>query len=129
LGEIENGIMRPSAYGAVVLEVWEKLPTHYPNLQLDAFVVMPNHIHAIFVLVGSGFRPGPTQGKPLTEMVGAFKSFSRKINRMRQTRGRQVWQEDYFERIIHDEDELEAIREYIAQNPLAREEDRENLNR
>ena len=67
-GEIVNGEMQINEYGLIVWNPWEDLPRHYSNLVLDAFVVMPNHVHAIIVLVdeptvtGAGFKPAPTRG-------------------------------------------------------------------
>ena len=54
--------MRLNAAGCIVVASWDDLPIHYPNVQLDAFVVMPNHMHGIIVMstVGAGFKPAPT---------------------------------------------------------------------
>ncbi len=154
LGEISDSTMYLNSFGQAVEEVWNNLPNHYPNLELDAFVVMPNHVHAIFILttnVGPGLRPGlevanindadgegrptlrvgPTKNlkkrQPLTTMVGSLKSFSaRRINQIRGLTGVPLWQEDYYEHIIRNEDELNAIREYIFNNPLGWDKDEEN---
>ena len=56
-GAIVDGEMRLSAEGVRVVEVWASLPRHYPHVSLDAFVVMPNHVHGI-VTFGLGPRPG-----------------------------------------------------------------------
>ena len=61
LGEITNDEMNPSLFGRIAAECWDDLPNHYPHLILDAFVVMPNHVHGILVLddipVGAGLKP------------------------------------------------------------------------
>jgi len=49
-GEVRNGVVWLSAAGALVADVWMHLPTHFPNVRLDAFVVMPDHFHGILVL-------------------------------------------------------------------------------
>ena len=49
-GEIVDGIMRPSEAGKVIQQVWDTLPRHYANVDLDIFVIMPNHIHGIIVM-------------------------------------------------------------------------------
>ena len=68
-GEVSDGGMVLSAAGLIVQATWEGLPCHYPGLALDAFVVMPNHVHALVVLEGepggragrrAGFKPAPT---------------------------------------------------------------------
>ena len=51
-GAIVDGEMRPNDAGAMVRTVWDGLPTHYPGVERDAFVVMPNHVHGIIALTG-----------------------------------------------------------------------------
>ncbi len=92
LGEIRNGGMYLNDYGTIVKDCWHDLPRHYPNIELDAFVVMPNHAHGVVVLEGRVSDP-PLTDDPLTEVVRAFKSFSsRKINEVRGTPGLPIWQ-------------------------------------
>jgi REP element-mobilizing transposase RayT len=144
-GNIVAGDMRLNALGQLVEKCWYDLPAHYHRLQLDAFTVMPNHVHGIIVLnghlVGAGFKPAPTQegfnpvpqgmsshkrhGVP--EIVRAFKTFSaRGINRLRNTSGTPVWQRNYYEHVIRDEDALDRIREYIVTNSRRWRLDKEN---
>ena len=49
-GQIEAGIMRLSDLGEIVRSVWEAIPAHYQQVEIDEFVVMPNHIHGIIVI-------------------------------------------------------------------------------
>jgi REP element-mobilizing transposase RayT len=143
-GGIVDGKMRLNPLGDIVAACWHDLPNHYPHVQLDAFVIMPNHVHGIIVLldpgdVGAGLGPAPTtggvptshpkthRGHGLPEIVRAFKSFSaRRINEYRRTPGTPVWQRNYYEHIIRNERSLGRIREYIVNNPLQWELDREN---
>ena len=66
-GDVVGGVMRLNEAGQRVQSVWDDLPLHYPHLILDAFVVMPNHVHGIVVLKndaddkGAGLKPAPTQ--------------------------------------------------------------------
>lgn len=53
LGEIHAGEMRANDLGRIVLECWNALPRHFPEIELDAFAVMPNHVHGILVLRGN----------------------------------------------------------------------------
>ncbi len=123
-----------NAYGEIVREAWFDLPNHYAHVELDAFVIMPNHIHAIIVLVaepvGAGLKPAPTPAPtrhPLSEIVRALKTFSaRRINTRRGTPGAPVWQRNYYEHIVRNERSLDAIRRYIAENPLRWHLDRYN---
>jgi putative transposase len=61
-GVIENGTMRLNDAGCIVQAAWEELPAHYAGVKTDVFVVMPNHIHGIVVLVGAGPRACPDAG-------------------------------------------------------------------
>ena len=53
LGEVAGGMLRLNEVGRVVAACWDDLPRHYHGIELDAFVVMPNHIHGIIVLAGT----------------------------------------------------------------------------
>ena len=102
-GEIFNGEMVLNEYGKIVDKCWRDLPIHYQNIQLDYFVIMPNHFHGIVIIdtiVGAGFKPALTNtDKPaptnhgLSEFIRALKTFSSKqINQIRNTPGISVWQ-------------------------------------
>ncbi len=155
LGQIEDRIVILSEYGQLVEGCWRNLPRHFPHVELDAFVVMPNHVHGVIWIVdrdgdgrgedgrGEAFahrsrrtlRCSPANASPLQPPRGTrsgslgaivqnLKSVtSRKINRMRATPGLPVWQRNYYERVIRDDDELQRIREYIRENPARWEED------
>ncbi|MDP9372578.1 MAG: transposase [Chloroflexota bacterium] len=147
LGEVVDGETRPNAYGAIVARCWDDLPRHYPTVELDAFVVMPNHIHGIIVLtdplpndVGAGLKPAPPPdgGTParmregveeesrqaLSEIVRAFKTFSaRRINEARGAVGTPVWQRGYWDHIIRNERSLRRFQTYIIDNPARWEMD------
>ena len=62
LGDIIGGSMKLNKYGMIVNDCWFDLPNHYPNIKLDAFCIMPNHIHGIIEIdnggaVETGFKP------------------------------------------------------------------------
>lgn len=121
--------------GEIIRQVWYDLPNHYSNVELDEFVVMPNHIHGIIMLsdVGAGFKPAPTMSQQrysLPEVVRGFKTFaSRKINEYYKTVGQKFWQRNYYEHVIRNENELNRIREYIINNLLKWQFDWENPER
>jgi REP element-mobilizing transposase RayT len=113
-----------NSFGVAVKGCWEDLVNHYSYLELDAFVVMPNHVHATIMItenpnVGAGFKPAlPPKRHALPEIVRAFKTFSaRQINEIRRTPGQSVWQRNYYEHVIRNEIDLEEIREYTQNNP------------
>jgi putative transposase len=129
-GQIHDGDMRLSRFGAIVEQSWRDLVNHYPHVALDEFIVMPNHIHGVVWLRDpgrAGVKRAPTR-HPLSEIIRAFKTFSaRRINELRGTPGRSLWQRNYYERVVRHERELNAIREYIRANPLNWHLDRENV--
>ena len=148
-GEVVDGVMVLNAYGRIAQACWESIPDHFPHVQLDAVVIMPNHMHGIIWIVdddgnttcGGGrgtARRAPTTtttterfGAPvpgsLPTIIRSFKSaVTKHINAHRGTPGAPVWQRNYYEHIIRNEQALNAIRRYIAENPLRWHLDRYN---
>jgi len=125
LGRVSHGEMHLTEYGKIAIDCWNTLPHHYPHVDLDAFAIMPNHVHGI-LFIRAGLKPAPTN-KPITEIIRAFKTFSaRKINQLRNTPGSSVWQRNFYEHVIRDDLSLQRIREYIETNPQRWALDREN---
>ncbi len=111
-GNIDNGEMKINAIGQIVSNLWQKIPQHFPNAELDRFVLMPNHLHGIIVISESAEKSS------LANIVQNFKSISsRKINRISKNYGVSIWQRNYYERIVRSEQELKNLREYIENNP------------
>ena len=145
-GEIVDGNMVLNDAGRMVQTVWDELPQYYPGVDVDMFQIMPNHIHGIVVFigdVGAGPRARPDDiGQPqgvaptmsLPDIAHRFKSFTTKsyIDGVKQKNWPKfpgkLWQRNYYEHIIRNENELNSIREYIYYNPLKWELDRENPN-
>jgi len=132
----------------IVRRQWEELPQRFPDLTLDEFIIMPNHIHWILIVGanrsaknvgatlavaqnnGAGARPAPTVG----EIVGTFKSLCihdwlTNIKEKKIDAVGKFWQRNYYDHIIRNEDELNKIREYIQNNPLKWDLDKENPGR
>ncbi len=125
-GEIVNGEMRLNRAGTTVANCWADLPKHYPHVALDVFVVMPNHVHGIFELRELPISAA-TRRHDLSEAIRAFKAFSaRRINARNGTKGIPVWQRNYYERVLRDEEELVRARRYILENPAKWDMDQEN---
>jgi REP element-mobilizing transposase RayT len=61
LGEIKDGVMHLNLVGAIVKAVWDNLPHHFPLIELDAFVVMPNHVHGIIVITDNPGNCNPNR--------------------------------------------------------------------
>ncbi|ACK65071.1 conserved hypothetical protein [Rippkaea orientalis PCC 8801] len=114
-GEIINDKMKLNLLGNTVECNWQKLTHYYSYLQLDNFVIMPNHLHGILVLTDQKYN---IKRKGIPEIIRGFKTFSaRQINRIRQSPNVPVWQRNYYEHIIRNESDLNRIREYIVNNP------------
>jgi REP element-mobilizing transposase RayT len=165
-GEVIDGVMMLNDAGLMIKSAWYELPRHYPGVDIDAVVIMPNHIHGILVLtdfvVGAGPRACPDDGQPqgvacpddgqpqgvacpddgqpqgvaptmsLSDVVHRFKSFTTasyrhgvKKNGWRPFKGK-LWQRNYYEHIIRNDDESHRVRQYIADNPAKWHFDREN---
>lgn len=137
-GDIVNGEMMLNAEGQIVAEEWIKTAEIRNNIELDEWVVMPNHFHGILVIneCRGTARRAPTVeqfGKPVSNsiptIIRSFKSaVTKRINELRNSPGAKIWQRNYYEHIIRNEDELNRIREYITNNPLKWEFDKENPN-
>jgi putative transposase len=114
-GEVIDGTMHVGELGSIVEFHWHKLVKYHQHLELDAFVVMPNHVHGILVLMENG-RSSKRQS--LSEIIRGFKTFSsRQINKYRDWAGVPVWQRGYYEHIIRNGDAWQNIRNYIFNNP------------
>ncbi len=129
-GEVEVEL---NELGRIAAEEWLKSAQVRIEIELDAWVVMPNHVHGIVIITDDhcrGDRPvapsGPRSGS-LGAMIAGFKSATTKrINTMRGTPGASVWQRNYYEHVIRNESALDRIRQYIAENPARWSEDPEN---
>lgn len=121
IGDADDGSIQLTDAGRALIAVWRNLPKHYPYIRHGEMAVMPDHFHGIVYIK---YEPNGKR-QPLSEIVRAFKSFSaRRINAIRQTPGKPVWQRGYFERVIRDEEELWNTILYIRDNPRKWKEDR-----
>ncbi len=205
-GEIIGGVMQMNPCGQIISDFWSAIPTHFPNVQLDEFIVMPNHIHGIIMITdipdgrktvgathrvalndgitqndgivqndgiiqngvipqndgiaknnriakndgvtrndgitrNTGFTKSdratrwvaPTNARPtlvpnsIGSIVGQYKSGATiQMIRSRVMPAPGIWQRNYHDHIIRDDDELQRIRKYIRDNPLNWETDEEN---
>jgi len=115
----------------MIVEEWCGLEERFHGLELDAFVVMPDHIHGIVVLDGSAAASRDSSapargvyrcGTAVPRIMQAFKSLTtRRYREIAAVSGlrayeRRLWQRNYYEHVVRSEAELMAIREYIVQN-------------
>lgn len=145
-GGIVNGEMILNGYGNIAQQCWLEIPKHFPDVEFDEFVIIPNHIHGIIfntdknvqtyndTLVGTKnfstlhdshqikFRsPSQTIGSIVCGFkIGVTKWFRQNTNIYT------VWQRNCYEHIIRNETELNKVCEYLINNPLKWELDIEN---
>lgn len=148
-GEVVDGEMRLNESGIIIQDIWNTTPNHFVNIELDEFMIMPNHCHGIIVInrrgevsspdsssvpnkmnvikTNKGGGTPPLRKNTLGQIVAYFKyQSSKRINQIRNTPGIPLWQRNYYEHIIRDDMELHKVLEYIRYNPLNWDEDEEN---
>lgn len=138
-GEIKNESMILNENGFIAHNQWADLSNRFSNIELDEFVVMPNHMHGIIIIKssGSGASPDPTNPHITTnptigDMVGAYeslvaigwlKNFTLKYDNL--VMGK-LWQRNYYEHIIRNEQSSNRISDYISNNPKNWQHDKFN---
>jgi len=141
-GAIVGGDIVLSPIGEIVVAEWERSAGVRPEVLLDEFVVMPNHLHAILSI---GARPmvpadppatdpGPPSTRRPTRSLGSFVAGFKAAttSRVRTHLGDPtfaVWQRNYHDHIVRSEAALVRIRNYVWTNPLRWHLDRENRER
>jgi REP element-mobilizing transposase RayT len=126
--------MRINSLGAIADKYWQEIPQHFPNVALDVYTIMPNHLHGILWIMESSENGnknrkfGDIVVGSISSIVRSYKAIvSKKINQICNKKGLSiVWQSRYYEQIIRDEKALVNIRSYIMNNPLNWDMDEEN---
>jgi len=116
-GKILEEKMYLNPAGHMIRQIWDSLPSRFPNIKLDEFVIMPNHIHGIIILNRSN------EPHSIAQICQAFKSITTN-EYMQGVRHhfwrpfmKRLWQRNYWERVIRSEVELYFTREYVQDNP------------
>ena len=117
-GDVKSGKMILNEMGRIVKKCWTEVPNHYSAVELDYYVIMPNHVHGIIIInkVETGHAPS-LHNPTLSNVVGSFKSAVTKSAREINCSDF-AWQPRFYDHIIRTEKELYQIRNYIEQNPL-----------
>ena len=114
--------MQMNANGAIVEQEWQRTAELRPYVGLDAFVVMPNHVHGI-IAIDEPDSLACKQGnllaaKSLGAIIGQFKgSVTKRIRSQESFKNLKVWQRNYHDHVVRNEQSLQNIREYVALNP------------
>ena len=146
-GEISGKELRLNEAGEMVRGIWEMLPQRFPAIEMDLFVIMPNHLHGIIVtnqpkrattrVAPTGAIEGrmdpPTGDRPaLGDVIGAYKSlttveYARGVKTMKWTPfDRRLWQRNYYEHVVRHDASLRDLQQYILDNPTQWDFDKEN---
>ena len=136
-GTVENGGVRLSGIGEVARRCWMDIPNHFPNIKIDAFVVMPNHMHGIVIIQERARRAVPLPvtleafQKPVAgsipTIVRSYKAgVSKLVRDATGNREFRVWQSNYFERVLRDGEEFNNAFRYVRENPSMWHLDKEN---
>ncbi len=116
-GPVVEGQMQLTPIGQVAERCWRAIPDHFPAVELDEFVVMPNHLHGILWLRRSKAALGT--------IVGNFKAaVTRESRRDLDPELGRLWHRSYHDHIIRTEQDLMRIRKYIKHNPQRWQEDK-----
>jgi len=122
-----DATVRLTDVGEIVDTCWRAIPAHWPHARLDAYVIMPNHLHGIIVLQpttdAEGGLSAETFGRPLSgslaSIVRSFKAAcTRDVRRSLADPTLRLWQRGYHERVIWDNAQWDQVRGYIQTNPL-----------
>ena len=116
--------------GLAVNRCWAEIPNHFPFVELDAFITMPNHVHGILLVTADEGLTVPARranddsplhggtSGTLGSIVRGFKIGVTKWFRQNRPDIETVWQRNYYEHVIRNDDELSEVRQYIANNPV-----------
>ena len=148
-GSISNGEMILNEMGRIIADLWAAIPVHFSNVEPGEFVVMPYHIHGIIVItVGVGHdneegtlqetikgatcvstiskEPNGPKSGSISAIIGSFKSAATKLfHAIPEHSGERLWQRNFYEHVIKNERDYQAIYNYILANPINWEKDEE----
>jgi len=135
-GEIINGEIRLSKIGKTAQKFWREITAHFPDVKLDEFIIMPNHIHGIIIIenptVGNknfcSLRKVAWQTKWARSLSSVIRGFKIGVKKWCCENNHEyfVWQKSFYDHIIRNEKSLNKIRNYIYYNPARWELDRNN---
>ena len=104
-----------SIYGKIAEQQLLNIQKHYPNVTLDKYVIMPNHIHMILILreTAGGASPSPT----VSDIICTFKSLTTRICNTKY-KGKSIFQRSFHDHIIRNQDDYDRVWNYIELNPM-----------
>jgi len=134
-GLVREGQVQLSELGLLADNCWKQIETVRSEIALDAYIVMPNHIHGILHVSSEITAPRATSAAreltagSLGAIIGQFKATVTKRSQFLQPPPmRPIWQRNYYDHIIRSAAALEKIRQYIVRNPARWEDDELYIN-
>ena len=116
-GDIDDGSIVLTNAGDIVRKMVDGLPERFPHINIDTYVIMPNHIHMIIAVGAQFIAPYTNRTPALGQIIRIFKAICTRC--IRQNGHMDFsWQRNYYEHVIRNETDLSNIREYIVGNPL-----------
>ena len=110
---VGDGFPVPNLPGRIAEEMIEQVMIRYPSVSVDKYVIMPDHIHLLLRIEGTG-NPSPTLGN----VIGWYKyQTTKRINQTDATQGLQVFQRSYYDHVIRNQQDYDSVWEYIENNP------------
>lgn len=124
-GKIIDGCMQLSSIGKTVEEYWNLIPQIYPNIYLDHYVIMPNHLHGIIII---DMPVGAINNRPYGKLSQIIKSYKQMVTKQirKQNNVYFLWQRSFYDHVIRDDVDFNRVREYIINNPKMWEYDENN---
>lgn len=119
-GQVKDNKMTLSKLGAIIMSCWQQIPQHFESVELDAFVIMPNHLHGIIVLQDDSEKV--TLGHVMNTFKGAVTRQARKTD-LDIDLEHPIWHRNFHDHIIRNEADLNRIRQYVQTNPARWEAD------
>ena len=144
-GDVVQDMVVLNSLGTKADKIWRMIPEHHPNVRIDEHVTMPNHIHGIIVLERSNvgtlyttsLQPSGDVSRDMGQISPAkgslgviMRTFKAAVTRWARRNGFPdfTWQARFYDHIVRDETSLEAIRNYVRNNPFTWQEDRFHPN-
>jgi REP-associated tyrosine transposase len=130
-GKVSGSEVRHNDLGKIAIKYFREIPIHFENIEIDYFIVMPNHVHGIVIInnfVGTRDRVSLQQqfGKQLKNSLSLIiNQYKGSVTRYARKNGCEkfAWQSRFYDHIIRNEQDLHRIRKYIQNNPLKWEVD------
>ena len=110
---VGDGIPVPNQIGEIAEEYIRRISEKYSEVTVDRYVIMPDHIHILLRIDGSG-NPSPTMGN----VVGWYKyQVTKQVNLLRNMPGEKLFQRSYYDHVIRNQQDYDEIWQYIEDNP------------